>query len=522
MNCRTILGAALWTVFGCTLHASETPLPMGADHSLGEFPRHADEPDDTARIQRAVDATPSGVLYVPGGVYAVSSPVAVTNLCSLNMHKSAILRAISEMPYVLKVNNNPAYRSLPKDDDRVHDCNVFMSGGCIDGNGLASCMSIDGCRHYTMRDTTFLNGKVCGLRVNGEPGTWGIFYELIADSLYFKCTKGGLAGNVAVWSTGSDSHYTDCIIVDYTTGFRMGRGGSNRLTRCHVWGGPLPPVQPGGEPEMLKDSVSFWIDGDGDVILRDCYADTAKTGFLIDGGDVHLAGCRYYNNYRAFKLDDVIVVYHRKGRLLVSECRFHKTCPQARVYKGVGTVEWRNMIYVNFPSDADLPGALEFENDQDCTSADDWELLPCSLPCVFKACPGEFAGRRKSRSERFAVSRKKLASRFPNAGAGKEMVVRARATRPDTKDVEIALIHADGKTWGTTIPLEPEWREIRVPLAVLSYFRQWPGMPPLEPGDAPDARKVQEVNICYGKWLCPDAVDKEHGFEISSVRIAGR
>ena len=75
------------------------------DHALDEFPALPGEADDTARIQRAIDATPSGVLYVPKGLYKVSSPLVVTNLCSLDMHKSAILRAVSEMPYVLKVNN---------------------------------------------------------------------------------------------------------------------------------------------------------------------------------------------------------------------------------------------------------------------------------------------------------------------------------------------------------------------------------------------------------------------------------
>ena len=295
----------------------------GWDNALDRFHALPGEPDDTARIQRAIDATPSGVLYVPKGLYKVSSTIVVTNLCSLDMHKSAILRAVREMPYVLKVNNGilfRGYRELPKGDDRRDDYNLFVKGGRIDGNGLAACMALDGFRHFSLRDTTFLNGRTCGLRVNGEAGG----YELIACNLYFKCVIPGLAGNAAVWSTGGDSHYTDCVAVDYTVGFRMGRGGSNRLTRCHVWGGPLPATKEGGEREMLKNSVNFWIDGASDTILRDCYADTGKTGFLVDGWDTHLDGCRYFNNYH-FKLDDITVIDHRRGRLLVNACRFHKS-----------------------------------------------------------------------------------------------------------------------------------------------------------------------------------------------------
>ncbi len=489
----------------------------GWDHALDEFPALPGELDDTARIQRAIDATPSGVLYVPKGLYKVSAPVVVTNLCSLDMHKSAILRAVRQMPYVLKVNNYIGFRSIPKNDDRREDYNLFVKGGRIDGNGLAACMALDGFRHYTLRDTTFLNGRTCGLRVNGEAGG----YELIAFNLYFKCVIPGLAGNAAVWSTGGDSHYTDCVVVDYTVGFRMGRGGSNRLTRCHVWGGPLPATEPGGEREMLKNSINFWIDGAGDTLLRDCYADTGKTGFLVNGGDTQIDGCRYFNN-SYFKLDDITIVDHRSGRLLVCGCRFHRSNPKIRAYTGIGTVEWRNMTYANFSDSDEQPGALDYEVDQDCASADDWELLPGDKPFVFEAEPNAFAGKPDCRGQIFQVSRKCMARKFPQAGAGKELVVRARATHPETKAVEMTLRHAGGKVWGAELPLETEWRDIRVPFSKLRYFKHWGNMPPLEPGDVPDARNLQSVRICYGKWLCPNTVDRAQGFEISSIRITGR
>ena len=85
----------------------------GWDNSLDQFPALSGEADDTARVQRAIDATPSGVLFVPKGVYRISSPLVVTNLCSLDMHKNAILRAVSEIPYVLKVKTGPGFRALP-------------------------------------------------------------------------------------------------------------------------------------------------------------------------------------------------------------------------------------------------------------------------------------------------------------------------------------------------------------------------------------------------------------------------
>lgn len=46
----------------------------------------------------------------------------------------------------------------------------------------------------------------------------------------------------------------------------------------------------------------------------------------------------------------------------MNACRFHKSNPKIRAYKGVGTVEWRNMIS-NVPTDAEQPGALDFKVD---------------------------------------------------------------------------------------------------------------------------------------------------------------
>ena len=323
------------------------------DVSLSDYPRLAGETDDSPRIQRAVDSASSGVLFITKGEYCMASPVAVTNFCSLLLHKSAVLRAVAEMPFVLKVNGS----AILKDRTRkpLMDYNAYVVGGCIDGNGLASCMSLDGFWHFTMRDVTFLNGRRHGVLMHGESGG----YELMANNLYFKCTKSGLAGNIALETKGGDSHFTDCVVVDYTIGFKV--AGGNRLTRCHVWGGPLPPATPGGEREMLKDSVCFWIAGKDKTCLRDCYADTGKTGFLVDG-NAQLLGCWYYNN-TYFKLDGITVVEHRKGQLAVSDGWFIRgwptsAVPNATVYRKINSgvqSTWANMTYQGFP-DGDVPG----------------------------------------------------------------------------------------------------------------------------------------------------------------------
>ncbi len=308
------------------------------DRSMADYPRMAGECSDEKRIMRAVRDCERGVLFFPAGVYEIAEMLMIENCCSFLLHKSAVLKAVREMPFVLKIDAAASYPELqecdghlvPSGDPDAEDWNLFLCGGYIDGAGLASCVCLNSFKHYTMRDVSLRNGRKYGLRIEDEGSTWT--YELVAQNLYCKCTMPGLAGNAGISSNGGDSHFIDCIIVDYTRGIELLGGGSNRLTRCHVWGGPIPPRGEGELPEMLIDSVNYVLSS-YDAILTDCYADTGKTtGFLITE-NTRLIGCSYFNNY-TYQMDDVTVIDHRGGALSLSDCLFRKTSPRATLYKG--------------------------------------------------------------------------------------------------------------------------------------------------------------------------------------------
>lgn len=53
--------------------------PDAADTSLTDFPRLAGETDDAPRLQRAIDATKGGVLYLPRGDYDIASCLSLEN-----------------------------------------------------------------------------------------------------------------------------------------------------------------------------------------------------------------------------------------------------------------------------------------------------------------------------------------------------------------------------------------------------------------------------------------------------------
>ena len=308
------------------------------DVSACDFPRQAGETDDTARLQRLVDAAgPDGVAYVPRGVYALTSTLMVTNGASLRLHKSAILRATKAMEFVVRIDQACLWQKILRKDGKLsgagfaaegrnEDYNGFLTGGQIDGNGLASCLALDNYHHYTLRDTTFLNGLKSGLNL----GHFGHGYEVIANNLYFKTVIHGCKGNVAILQEECDSHFTDCVVVDYTIGVRT-RGGSNRYTRCHVWGGPVR--------EMLDDSINYDVQS-GSAIFRDCYCDTGKIGFRVDG-QCRISGCQYFSN-PIFKLEDITCIQHRQGHLIVDAGLFVKTAKNVKLYDGCGDVTWTN------------------------------------------------------------------------------------------------------------------------------------------------------------------------------------
>ena len=123
----------------------------------------------------------------------------INNSCSLLLHKSAVLKAVKEMPYVLLYDAASSYPDVvecdghltPSDDYDAEDWNLYIIGGCIDGAGLASCMCLNSFKHFTMRDISLRNGKLYGLRIEDEGSTWT--YELVVQNLYAKCTMPGLA-----------------------------------------------------------------------------------------------------------------------------------------------------------------------------------------------------------------------------------------------------------------------------------------------------------------------------------------
>lgn len=342
------------------------------DNILTDFLRKETDKSDSERIQRAIDATPNGILCIPKGDYEIATPLFIKNRCSLDMHPAARLVATEEMDFVLTYDGNANFHELVlyNHDGSIYDnLGLFIRGGDIDACGKASCLMLANAHHYTLSNISLHNGKKYGLCVGGNLG--GRLYELVANNVYCKCTMTGLGGNIGMYINEPDGHYTDCFVIDYSTGIKLASG-ANRLTRCHVWGGTIPPkgksirewsefygnnkkllnsnqytaevdarILECGVPEMLVDSVAFDIRS-GINVIDGCFADTAKIGYLVKGDNNIITNSGFFNN-KLMGLRNTIAIKNESNGLVVTNSFFTNPTGMDRYYEGKpDTVIWQN------------------------------------------------------------------------------------------------------------------------------------------------------------------------------------
>lgn len=83
------------------------------------------------------------------------------------------------------------------------------------------------------------------------------------------------------------------------------------------------------------------------------------------------------------------------------------------------------------------------------------------------------------------------------------------------------VLERGGTPWGTNVPLTPDWREVRVPLAALRHWAHWDGSPPGrgQPGDRVRPGELSGVNLCFGAWLYPGHAAEPHTIEVESITV---
>jgi hypothetical protein len=130
-----------------------------------------------------------------------------------------------------------------------------------------------------------------------------------------------------------------------------------------------------------------------------------------------------------------------------------------------------------------------------------------------------FAGDNDCVSLRVGCEGKTFARLWQTDGEHAVLHVRARATGPRTTAFELAFNEAGGVAWGTVVALAGDWQTYQIPVARLKLFTQWDKSMSKRAGPHLRMSRLESVNICFGKWLFPEAAAEPHAVEIAAIGI---
>jgi hypothetical protein len=239
--------------------------------------------DSADAIQRLIEANPNRTLWFPDGTYLLSKPICTpaqpSKSVDLQLSNYAILKAAPGW------TNAEAMVRLggihPANDIRTPGSVYSLTGGIIDGSGVAKGVSIDSGRETRVRCVSMKNVLV-GLHIKRGANS-GSSDADIAD---VHIRGNGVKDSIGVLIEAHDNTLSNMRIAHVNTGVKL-CGGGNLLTNIH----PLFT----GTDGAYGDTVGFADFGNNNSYNR-CYSDHFSTGWFF-GAKSHIAymdGCMCY------------------------------------------------------------------------------------------------------------------------------------------------------------------------------------------------------------------------------------
>ena len=217
-------------------------------------------------IQRIIDSNPNRTIFFPDGEYLISHPICTPAhpqwSVDLQLSNYAVIRAMEGW------DHDEAMIRLggihPANDIRTPGSNYSLTGGIIDGSGVAKGVSIDGGRETAIRNVSIKNVKV-GIHIK---------YGANSGSSDADITGTHIVGtrdvdSIGVIIEGYDNTLTDMRIAGFFIGVDL-RVGGNFLRYIH----PLYT----SDYTDYENSCAF-RDHSGNNWYNQCYSDQFGIGF---------------------------------------------------------------------------------------------------------------------------------------------------------------------------------------------------------------------------------------------------
>ncbi len=231
--------------------------------------------DVSDAIQKLIDANPNRTIFFPDGVYLLNKPV----LTSSDSRKSVDL-VLSNFAHFLAApdwdSDEAMVRLGAKDgvNSLEPGCNYSLTGGIVDGAGVAKGVSIDGGRETRVQNVNIKNASV-GVHIKHGANN----RSSDADLMNVNITGNGMRDSVGVLIDGYDNTLTNMRIANVFTGVIV-NGGGNMLRNIHplLYMNDVSKANYEKTAGFLIQNPMNWFDY--------CYSDQYSTGFETTGGGI--------------------------------------------------------------------------------------------------------------------------------------------------------------------------------------------------------------------------------------------
>ena len=222
--------------------------------------------DVSDELQRLIDDNPNRTLWFPDGKYVLGKPLLTPahpeRSVSLRLSEYAVIQAADGW------NSDEALIRLgashSANDIRTNGSNYSLTGGIIDGRGVAGGISIDGGRETVVRNVSIKHARI-GLHIK----TGANNRSSDADIYGVNIIGSGAPDSIGVLLEGFDNTLSNMRIADVQHGVVL-RSCGNMLRSIH-------PLYTCGY-EDYENSCGFWDLG-GNNWYDFCYSDHFGVGF---------------------------------------------------------------------------------------------------------------------------------------------------------------------------------------------------------------------------------------------------
>lgn len=225
--------------------------------------------DDTAAIQKAIDANNDGGVAFPPGTYLISDTIKIKQRCALHFYGATIkaIKTMAAMFYTDSVN----FESTLKVISMIGD-----GASCLDLNNHASL----GIRSSGLILRTFsiknLPDNAIGIKIDG--------ISKIANIMM--TNSGATSGTVGIQFDATDCQLQQFVPVNIEIGIKVNQG-SPYITDYHPWSVVMPTT---------NRTIGIQVNNNAGAYLSNYYADTCFKCIEVNGPNTLII----INNFTSF------------------------------------------------------------------------------------------------------------------------------------------------------------------------------------------------------------------------------